>query len=80
VARLEPTPRLRWAIWVVAAFMILAIGFSRMYVGVHYPSDVIAGFIAGFAWLAFVASTVTAVRFFADRRPETRREEHDLER
>jgi undecaprenyl-diphosphatase len=78
VARLEPTPRLRWVTWLFAGFMILAMGFSRMYVGVHYPSDVIAGFIAGLAWLTFVASTVSAIRFFANRRPETHQEEHDL--
>lgn len=80
VARLEPAPRLRRTIWATAAVLILAIGVSRMYLGVHYPSDVIAGFVAGFAWLAFVASAVTAVRFFADRRPETHSEEKDLER
>jgi len=31
--------------------LILLIGFSRLYLGVHYPSDVLAGFIAGFWWL-----------------------------
>lgn len=80
VGRLEPSPRLRRAIWVLATLVILAIGVSRMYLGVHYPSDVIGGYIAGFAWIALVASTLAALRFFADRRPETRREEEDLTR
>ena len=31
--------------------VILLIGFSRLYLGVHYPSDVIGGFILGFWWL-----------------------------
>lgn len=31
--------------------LILLIGFSRVYLGVHYPSDVLAGFIAGFWWV-----------------------------
>jgi undecaprenyl-diphosphatase len=78
VARLEPTKRLRFATWFVAIAIIIAIGVSRMYLGVHYPSDVIAGFAAGLAWVAFVASSVTAVQFFAPRRPVTAEEEHDL--
>jgi undecaprenyl-diphosphatase len=79
VARLEPTPRLRNTTWIVAGVIVAGIGISRMYLGVHYPSDVIAGFLAGLAWLAFVASGVTAVRFFSPRRPEVRREEKDLD-
>ena len=80
VTRLEPTRRLRNMTWLLAAVIVLAIGISRMYLGVHYPSDVFAGFLAGLGWIGFVAATVTAIRFFADRRPETRIEEHDLER
>lgn len=36
----------------VSSVMILAIGFSRIYLGVHYPSDVIGGFMASGCWLA----------------------------
>jgi membrane-associated phospholipid phosphatase len=32
--------------------LVLMIGFSRMYLGVHYPSDVAAGYLAGSIWLA----------------------------
>ena len=79
VARLEPTKRLRTTTWVLCALMILLIGISRMYLGVHYPSDIIAGYIGGLAWIAFVAASLTAVRFFSPRRPETKKEEHDLQ-
>ncbi|MFB5661557.1 phosphatase PAP2 family protein [Alteribacillus sp. HJP-4] len=46
----------------ILMLLILAIGFSRIYLGVHYPSDVAAGFAAGGAWL-----TVTAVLFYLIR-------------
>lgn len=35
-----------------AAVLVLAIGFSRLYLGAHFLSDVLAGFAAGIAWLA----------------------------
>jgi len=35
-----------------AGVVVLAIGFSRLYLGAHYLSDVLAGFAAGIVWLA----------------------------
>jgi undecaprenyl-diphosphatase len=78
VARLEPTPGLRRTTWGLAAVLVLGIGISRMYLGVHYPSDIVAGFIGGLAWLAFVAAAFTAIRYFASRHPEVETEEKDL--
>ncbi|MBR9989410.1 MAG: phosphatase PAP2 family protein [Gemmatimonadetes bacterium] len=50
----------------VAAAIVLLIGLSRMYLGVHYPSDVLAGYMIGFAWAVFcmlVIEVILAGRF-----------------
>jgi membrane-associated phospholipid phosphatase len=44
----------RTAIWIVSTFMFLTIGFSRIYLGVHHTTDVIAGFVAALIWILVV--------------------------
>jgi membrane-associated phospholipid phosphatase len=80
VARLEPTPRMRRLTFLAAALLVAVIGFARLYLGVHYPSDVIAGYLAGFVWAVFCALGIEAVRYFRDRKPEVAEEERDLEK
>ncbi|MGE5398188.1 MAG: phosphatase PAP2 family protein [Chitinophagales bacterium] len=43
--------QLRWASVIIAFLLILAIGISRVYLGVHYASDIIAGYCVGGIWL-----------------------------
>jgi undecaprenyl-diphosphatase len=49
-----PSRARKAAIWTAAALIALAIGFSRVYLGVHYPSDVLAGFAAAVIWVGAV--------------------------
>lgn len=48
-------PWLRVTIWLIAIACIVWIGVSRVYLGVHYPSDVLGGFAAGTVWVGAVA-------------------------
>ena len=41
----------RRGVWVPTVLLIVLIGFSRIYLGVHYASDVLAGFCVGLPWL-----------------------------
>jgi undecaprenyl-diphosphatase len=43
---------------------ILSIGISRVYLGVHYPSDVAGGFIAGFIWVVFCVMIFNLIKIF----------------
>lgn len=59
---------LRILIWVCAAMLVGAIGLSRIYLGVHYPSDVIAGYLTAALW---VSSMVTLDRLRIRRKGKT---------
>lgn len=53
---------IRIFVWTVSAALVLAIGLSRIYLGVHYPTDVIAGYIAAAAWVSTLLFAVRARR------------------
>jgi membrane-associated phospholipid phosphatase len=46
--------RINFFTWTIAAIMVFLIGLSRIYLGVHYTTDVIAGFAAAFIWIAVI--------------------------
>ena len=47
---------------VILATLVGGIGLSRIYLGVHYPSDIIAGFLASGIWLLAVIGTTEVSR------------------
>jgi len=67
-ARLTNHGLLRFAIALVAALTVFFIGLSRIYFGVHYPTDVIGGYLAGATWLAITILMVLAAEHNAERR------------
>jgi undecaprenyl-diphosphatase len=44
----------KFCVWITAALLVGMIGLSRIYLGVHYPSDVIAGYCAATVWVVAV--------------------------
>jgi undecaprenyl-diphosphatase len=62
----------RWLqllIWLLAVSLILLVGFSRVYLGVHYPSDVLAGYAIGIIWVTAVALGDRLISHRRRRRP-----------
>jgi undecaprenyl-diphosphatase len=64
LARIAPTRRLRVFSICAALFLTLLVGISRLYMGVHFPSDVLAGWCLGAGW----ALLCSAIAFLLQRR------------
>lgn len=56
-----PTRFARAAAWVLTALLLLVMGFSRVYLGDHYPTDVVAGMAVGAAWGALIYAVIDMI-------------------
>jgi undecaprenyl-diphosphatase len=59
--RLTRRRGVRASVIAAATVVIVLIAFSRLYLGVHYPTDVLAGLVVGGAWAAFCAAALKAL-------------------
>jgi undecaprenyl-diphosphatase len=73
LARFFSGRRLKAYVFLVAVVLTVLVGFSRVYLGVHWPTDVVGGWLAGSFWallLWFVARALQRRRTIEDDAPE----------
>lgn len=49
----------RWLVVIIASLYMIVIALTRLYLGVHYPTDILAGWMVSGAWVALVMSIVS---------------------
>jgi undecaprenyl-diphosphatase len=67
-ARILPDRTTKVYVLVLAVLTTLLVGISRIYLGVHWPSDVLAGWCAGFAWAMLCWLTARALQRWRGQR------------
>lgn len=65
--------RWRWPVFILGSVFVLAIGWTRLYLGVHYPSDILAGWMASVAWAVGVSMLI---RPYSTKRTAGNDEQH----
>jgi len=56
VAASLESPAAKAGVWICTTILVFLIGMSRVYIGVHYPTDVLAGLLGGAIWTMTVMS------------------------
>jgi undecaprenyl-diphosphatase len=77
-ARLQRRRSARWITMLVAAVVVGLVCASRIYLGVHYPSDVAAGVVIGLAWAALCMAALEAIQVVGQRRVPHEMREQEL--
>jgi membrane-associated phospholipid phosphatase len=55
-------PVTKWVLLILASLFVVLIGFSRIYLRVHYFTDVMAGFCIGFSWLLISSYIIDQIK------------------
>lgn len=63
-------PRSAKVFYWIATVLITAIGFSRLYLGVHWPTDIIAGHGIGFLWISVCITLLRLWQMKMDKVPK----------
>lgn len=58
ISRVLINRSVRIVVWTIALLFVVAVGTTRVFLGVHYPSDVLAGWALGAAWAVTIALVV----------------------
>lgn len=59
---IRATRRVGWVLMPVSALLILLIGFTRLYLGAHWLSDVLGGWVLGFGWVTLGMAAAESTR------------------
>mgnify|MGYP000126754290 CR=1 FL=1 len=70
LARVQERRRAKIFVLSVAVFLALLVGFTRIYLGVHWATDVLAGWTLGAAWAALCWTGLLLMQRRAGQRPE----------
>lgn len=77
IFHIKMNPWLRGFLTVLFSTLIFFIGLSRIYLGVHFPSDVVGGFIGGLIWVAFCVVLFNIIDLLRQRRARFNAEEEE---